>query len=48
MMACDMFGSDGQKSNTFFYWVEIENGADFEFVNTFGYLKRDMKGILTQ
>ena len=43
MMAYDMLGSDGQKSNTFFYQgdeVDIENDADFEFVNTFGHLKR--------
>ena len=46
MMAYDMLGSDGQKSNTFFYQgdeVEIENGADFEFVNTFCHLKREFK-----
>ena len=46
MMAYDMLGSDGQKSNTFFYQsdeVDIENGADFEFVNTFGYLKREFE-----
>ena len=44
MMAYDMPRSDGQKSNTFFYQgdvVEIENGADFDFVNTFGHLKRE-------
>ena len=46
MMAYNMLRSDGQKSNTFFYQgdeVEIENGADFEFVNTFGHLKREFK-----
>ena len=46
MMAYDMLRSDGQKGNTFFYQgdeVEIENGADFEFVNTFGHLKREFK-----
>ena len=46
MMAYDMLGSDGQKSNTFFYQgdeIEIENGADFEFVNTFSHLKREFK-----
>ena len=45
-MAYDMLGSDGQKSNTIFYQgdeVEIENGADFEFVNTLGHLKREFK-----
>ena len=46
MMAYDMLRSGGQKSNTFFYQgdeVEIENGADFEFVNTFGHLKRQLE-----
>ena len=41
-----MLGSDGQKSNTFFYQgddVEIEIGAEFEFVNTFGHLKMELK-----
>ena len=39
IMAYDMLRSDGQKSNMFFYQgdeVEIENGTDFEFMNTFG------------
>ena len=46
MMAYDMLGSDGQKSNMFFYQgdeVDIENDAVFEFVNTFGHLKREFK-----
>ena len=46
MMAYDMLQSDGQKSNTFFYQgdeVDIENDADFEFVNTFGHLKREFE-----
>ena len=46
MMAYDMLGSDGQKSKVFFYQgdeVDIENDADFEFVNTFGHLKREFK-----
>ena len=46
MMAYDMLGSDRQKSNTFFYQgdeVDIENDADFEFVNTFGHLNREFE-----
>ena len=46
MIAYEMLGSDGQKSNTFFYKgdeVEFENSADFEFVNTFGHLKREFE-----
>ena len=41
-----MLRSDGQKTKMFFYLgdeVEIENGADFEFVNTFGHLKREFE-----
>ena len=41
MMAYDMLGSDGQKSNMFFYQdeeLDIENDVDFELVNTFGHL----------
>ena len=43
MMVYDRLGSDGQKCNTFFYQgdqIDIENDADFEFVNTFGHLKK--------
>ena len=46
MMAYDMIGSDGQKSKAFFYQgdeVDIENDADFVFVNTFGHLKREFE-----
>ena len=46
MMAYDMLQSDGQNSNMFFYQgdeVDIENDADFEFVNTFGHLKREFE-----
>ena len=46
MMAYDMIGSDGQKSKAFFYQgdeVDIENDADFEFVYTFGHLKREFE-----
>ena len=46
MMAYDMLGSDGQKSKVFFYQgdeVDIENDADFEFVNTFGHLKNEFE-----
>ena len=46
MMAYDIIGSDGQKSKAFFYQgdeVDIENDADFEFVNTFGHLKREFE-----
>ena len=40
MMAYDMIGSDGQKSKAFFYQGDE---ADFEFVNTFGHLKREFE-----
>ena len=46
MMACDMLVSGGQKSNRFFYQddeVDIKNDADFEFVITFGHLKREFE-----
>ena len=46
MMAYDMLQSDGQKSSMIFYQgdeVDIENDADFEFVNTFGHLKREFE-----
>ena len=46
MMAYDMLGSDGQKSNMFSHQddeIDIETDVDFEFVNIFGHLKKEFK-----